>query len=142
MGRGGNTWASISSANRAWLDEKKLNLLVQIGFEPEPDLPHVPLLQDLLKDEEAKQIVNVVSLPTVIGYAHWVAPGVPGERVQALRAAYAATLKDPAFLEEAKKLNMLVRPLSGEQLEDLVKRAAGTPKPVLDRTAKLLNWGS
>lgn len=142
MGRGGNTWASISSANKAWLDDKKLHLLVQIGFKPEPDLPQVPMFQDLLKDEEAKQIVGVVSLPTVIGYAHWVAPGVPKERVQALRAAYAATLKDPAFLEEAKKSNMLVRPLSGEELEDLVKRAAATPKPVLDRTAKLLNWGS
>jgi tripartite-type tricarboxylate transporter receptor subunit TctC len=142
MGRGGNTWASISSANKAWLDDKKLNLLVQIGFKPEPDLPDVPMLQDLLQDEEAKQIVAVVALPTVIGYAHWVAPGVPKERVQALRAAYAATLNDSAFLEEAKKLNMLVRPLSGEELEDLVKRAAATPKPVLDKTAKLLNWGS
>jgi tripartite-type tricarboxylate transporter receptor subunit TctC len=100
------------------------------------------MLQELLQDEEAKQIVAVVSLPTAIGYAHWVAPGVPTERLQALRAAYAATLNDPAFLEEAKKLSMLVRPLSGEELVDLVKRAAATPKPVLDKTAKLLNWGS
>jgi tripartite-type tricarboxylate transporter receptor subunit TctC len=142
MGRGGNTWASISSANKAWLDEKKINLLVQIGFKSEPELTEVPLLIDLVQTPEAKQIVTVVALPTALGYAHWVAPGVPKDRVEALRTAYLATLKDPAFLEEASKASMLVRPQSGAEIEAVVKRAAATPKPVLDKTAQLLNWTS
>lgn len=142
MGRGGNTWASISSANKAWLDDKKINLLVQIGFKSEPELTQVPLLLDLVQSEEAKQIVTVVALPTALGYAHWAAPGVPKERVDALRTAYQATMKDPAFLEEAAKLNMLIRPQSGSELESLVKRAAATPKQVLEKTAQLLNWSN
>jgi tripartite-type tricarboxylate transporter receptor subunit TctC len=140
MGRGGNTWASISSANKAWLDEKKINLLVQIGFQSEPELTDVPLLLDLVPTEEAKQIVTVVALPTAVGYAHWVAPGVPKDRIEALRAAYAATLKDPAFLEEATKANMLIRPQTGAELENLAKKAAATPKSVLEKTAQILQW--
>jgi hypothetical protein len=140
MGRGGNTWASISSGNKAWLDEKKINLLVQIGFKPEPELMQVPMLLELVQGEEAKQIVSLIALPTALGYAHWVAPGVPKERLEALRAAYAATMKDPAFLEEAKKAGMLIRPQSGEEIEAVVKQAAATPKPVLEKTAQILNW--
>jgi tripartite-type tricarboxylate transporter receptor subunit TctC len=140
MGRGGNTWASISSGNKAWLDEKKINLLVQIGFKSEPDLTQVPMLLDLVQGDEAKQIVSLIALPTALGYAHWVAPGVPKERVEALRAAYAATMEDPAFLEEAKKASMLIRPQSGAEIEALVKKAAATPKPVLEKTAQILNW--
>jgi hypothetical protein len=67
---------------------------------------------------------------------------VPKDRVEALRTAYLATLKDPAFLDEANKASMLIRPQSGAEIEAVVKRAAATPKPVLDKTAQLLNWTS
>ncbi|HEX2724445.1 MAG TPA: hypothetical protein VHN20_01355 [Beijerinckiaceae bacterium] len=140
-GRGGNSWASVTANKKQWVDEKKINILVQIGFKPEPDLPNVPLLVDLVKDPDEKQIVAVISLPTVIGFAHWVAPEVPKERVATLRAAYAETLKDPDFLAEAKKMGQLIRPQSGEEIGTLVQKAASTSKPVLERTAKLLGWG-
>jgi tripartite-type tricarboxylate transporter receptor subunit TctC len=139
-GRGGNTWASLLSSNRAWIDEKKLNFLVQIGFEPEPELKHVPLLIDLVKTEEEKQIVTVVTLPTFIGYAHWVSPGVPAERVELLRAAYDATMKDPAFVADAQKSGVLLKVQSGKQIEALVQRAAATPRPIIEKTARLLEW--
>ena len=81
MGPGSATWASIQSSNRSWLDENKLNLLIQIGPGKEPDLALVPMLQDLVDDDESKQIVNLIGLPMGLGYAHWVAPGVPPDRV-------------------------------------------------------------
>src|SRR5262245_2294265 len=140
MGRGGTTWASVQSANRAWLEGNKLNLLVQIGFEKEPELTSVPLLLELVKASDDAQVVKVISLPTVLGYAHWVAPGVPLERVEALRQAYAATLKDPEFIADAQKLNMQLRPQSGAEVSALSKQVTDTPKPVLERTAKLLGW--
>ena len=139
-GRGGNSWASLTSSNQSWIDEKKLNFLVQIDFEPEPEIRNIPLLIDLVKTEEHRQIVTVVSLPTVLGYANWVAPEVPSDRLKALRTAYDATMKDPEFLADAKKLSMILKPQTGEQIESLVKRAAATPKSVLDQTAKLLDW--
>src|SRR5947199_16871 len=87
MGRGGNSWASVQTANKSWVTERKINMLVQVGFEKEPELPDVPLLLDLVKTEEAVSIVKVISLPTAIGLGHWLAPGVPRDRIEALRAA-------------------------------------------------------
>ena len=139
-GRGGNAWASLTSSNRDWIDQKKLNFLVQIGFKPEPEIPQVPMLQDLVKTERDRQIVDLVSLPTVLGYAHWVAPEVPADRVAALRSAYAATLKDPAFLAEARRLGMLLRPATGAEVEAQVAKVASTPKPVLGEAARVLEW--
>ena len=105
-----------------------------------PGLKSVPLLQDVVSNDEDRKVANVVSLPTALGYAHWVAPGVPAERIEALRAAYAATLRDPEFLKEADKLNMQIRPQTGAQMTALSRRVTDTPKAVLARTAKILGW--
>jgi tripartite-type tricarboxylate transporter receptor subunit TctC len=140
MGRGGTTWASVQSANKAWLDGNKLNILLQIGFEKEAELTAVPILQELVTSAEDAQVVKVVSLPTALGYAHWVAPGVPPERIAALSEAYAATLKDPEFLKDAEKASMQIRPQTAAQVSALAQQVTGTPKPVLQRTAKILGW--
>ena len=139
-GRGGNSWSSLLSSNRDWVEQKKLNFLVQIGFEPEPELRAVPMLQSLMKTDDERKIVDLVSLPTVLGYAQWVAPEVPADRVETLRAAYAATMKDPGFLAETRKLGVPLRPDTGAAVETLVKRVANTPKPVLLEAARLLEW--
>jgi len=140
MGRGGTTWASTQSANKAWLEGNKLNLLLQIGFEKEPELTAVPILQELVKAGDDAQVVKVISLPTALGYAHWVAPGVPAERIAALSAAYAATLGDPEFLKDAEKASMQIRPQTADAVSALSKQVTDTPKPVLERTAKILGW--
>src|SRR6267154_1209050 len=98
MGRGGNTWASVTSSNADWIEQKKIIFLVQIGFKSEPEIPQVPLLIDLVKTTQEKQIVTVVTLPTALGYTNWLAPQVPASRMMLLRAAYDATLADKAFL--------------------------------------------
>ena len=139
-GRGGNAWASLASSNRDWIDQKKLNILVQIGFKPEPEIADVPMLQDFVTNDRDRQIVDLVSLPTVLGYAHWVAPEVPADRVAALRSAYAATMKDPAFLAEAQRLSMMLRPATGAEVEAQVAKVASTPKPVLEEAARVLEW--
>jgi hypothetical protein len=140
MGRGGNTWASVTSSNQDWIDQKKINFLVQIGFKSEPEIPQVPLLIDLVKAQQDKQIVTVVTLPTALGYTNWLAPEVPAGRMKLLREAYDATLRDKAFLDEAAKHAMMIRPQTGAEIEALIRQAAVVPKPVLDRTAQLLGW--
>ncbi|MPZ37938.1 MAG: hypothetical protein GEU95_07710 [Rhizobiales bacterium] len=140
MGRGGNSWSSVQTANMSWIKEKKINILLQVGFEKESDLPDVPLLLDLVNDEDKKAVVRVVSLPTVLGYGHWVAPGVPKDRVAMLRRAYAATMKDPEFLKETEKTGMIIRTQAGETLDEVVKKVTMAPKSVLDRTAQILKW--
>jgi len=140
MGRGGNSWSSVQVSNASWIKENKINLLVQVGFEKEPDLPNVPLLLDLVKEDESKGVIRVISLPTAIGYGHWLAPGVPKDRLAALRTAYAAVMKDPEFIKEAEKTRMDIRVQSGAEVEALVNQVIKTPKAVLDRTAQILKW--
>jgi tripartite-type tricarboxylate transporter receptor subunit TctC len=139
-GRGGGAYSSLVSTRPDWLRDRKVNIIAQIGFEKEPDLAEVPLLVELTKSDEQRQIATLVTLPTAIGYNHWVAPEVPAERVAALRAAYAAALKDPDLLAEAKKQSLEIRYKSGQELEAMVKKAADTPKPILDKTAAILGW--
>jgi tripartite-type tricarboxylate transporter receptor subunit TctC len=139
-GRGGGAYSSLVSTKPDWLRDNKLAIICQIGFEKEPDLPDVPLLLDLVKGEEAKQIATVVTLPTAIGYNHWVAPEVPADRVEILRKAYEQALKDPELIAEAAKQSLEIRPKTGEELAAMVKKAAAIPQPILDKTAKILEW--
>jgi len=140
MGRGGNSWSSLQTANASWIKEHKINLLVQVGFQKEPDLPDVPLLLDLVKDEEGKGVIRVISLPTAIGYGHWLAPEVPKDRLSALRSAYVAVMKDPEFIRETEKSRMDIRGQTGAEVEALVNQVIKTPQSVLDRTAHILKW--
>jgi tripartite-type tricarboxylate transporter receptor subunit TctC len=140
MGRGGNSWSSFRTANLSWLKENKVNMLVQVGFKKEAELPQVPLLLDLVKDETSKSVIRVISLPTAIGYGHWLAPEVPKDRLAALRTAYAAVMKDPEFIKEAAKARMDIRFQTGAEVEALIKQVIKTPKPVLDRTTQILKW--
>ncbi|HEY4135159.1 MAG TPA: tripartite tricarboxylate transporter substrate-binding protein [Alphaproteobacteria bacterium] len=139
-GRGGGSYASLMSQKADWVKDGKIAILVQVGTEKEPDLPNVPLLIDLAQTEEQKQIAALVSMPVAIGYNHWVAPGVPADRVKALRDAYQATGKDAAFIADMEKGGFDVRLRSGEQLDALVQEAAKIPQPVLDKTKAILGW--
>jgi tripartite-type tricarboxylate transporter receptor subunit TctC len=140
MGRGGESWASLSSSRPDWRPQKKINILVQVGSRREADLADVPLLDELIGNEADRHLANVISLPTRLGYAYWLPPGVPPARVAALRAAFAATVTDPALLAEAAARRIIVRPQAGADIEALVKQAAATPPEVIAKAVKLLGW--
>jgi tripartite-type tricarboxylate transporter receptor subunit TctC len=140
MGSGGTTWAGLMVSSRDLIAKHMLDFLIQTGARKESELPDVPLFIDLANTGEAKQIISVVSLPSAIGYAHWVAPEVPTERVAILRRAYEVTLADPEFLAEAEKHKLLIRPQTEQKISQLIGQAAGIPKAVLDRTRTILEW--
>src|SRR3712207_5304322 len=102
-GRGSNSWGSWKGTKPDWIRDKKINILVQIGLQKTEDLPDVPLLMDLASNPDDRAVLKLLSSPTTIGRPILAPPGVPAERVKALRAAFDATMKDPAFLEDAKK---------------------------------------
>ncbi len=139
-GRGGGAWSSLVSTRPQWLRDGQVKILAQIGFEKEPDLPGVPLLVDLVKDGEDRQIATLVTLPVAIGYNYWLAPEVPAERVKILRDALAETLKDPEMIAEAKKQSFDIRPKTGADIEKLVRDAGLIPQSVMRKTASILGW--
>ena len=137
-GRGSNAWASWKSTRMDWITDKKVNIIVQIGLKKEPDLPDVPLLVDLAKNEDDKAVLRLLSAPTTIGRPIFTSPGVPEERVKALRAAFDATMKDPEFLADAQKSGFDINPVSGEELQKIVADIVATPKPIADRLQSII----
>jgi tripartite-type tricarboxylate transporter receptor subunit TctC len=134
------SYTSFKAQKQDWIRDNKVNIIAQIGFEKELDLPNAPLLIDLVKTEEEKQIATVVTLPTAIGYGHWLAPEVPASRIKVLREAYAAVVKDPAFVAEAEKQSLEIRPRTGEEIEARIREAANTSAAVLAKTKAILEW--
>ena len=137
-GRGSNSWASWKGTRPDWLRDRKINILVQIGLAKAPDLPDVPLLADLAANEEDRKVLQLLSAPSGIGRPIFTTPGVPAERVKALRDAFDATVKDPRFVEEAQKSGLDLDPVSGEALQKIVEGIIATPKPIADRLASII----
>ena len=137
QGRAGNFFSSLKSGNADWLRDKKITLLAQIGEERDPDFADVPLLQELTTDTEAKQIFRLFSAEIAMGRAFLTTPDVPAERLDALRKAFDATMKDEAFLAEAKTSGMDVRPLRADALTKIANEIASTPKALVERAAQV-----
>jgi tripartite-type tricarboxylate transporter receptor subunit TctC len=130
-GRCGWSWSSIKSTRPAWIAEKKVNALMQIGLTKSDELEGVPLIYDTASDRQ-KQVLKLVLSRLVVGRPFVAPPGVPADRRDALRAAFDATLKDPAFLEEAGKQKLDVNPVSGIAVDTLIRELYATPKDIVD----------
>jgi len=138
-GRCGWSWSSMKSAQASWLTEHKVHILAQLALSKHPDLPDVPLIVDLARTPEEKQILRLIFARQGLGRPFVAPPGIPADRLAALRQGFEATMKDPDFLGEAGKLKLEVNPLTGAQVEDLVKQVyADTPPAVAKRAAALL----
>mgnify|MGYP006271318273 CR=1 FL=1 len=135
--RFGWSWGSLKSRSRSWLDEKKVNIIVQMGLEKAVDLPDVPLIMDFAKNETDRKALEFLFTPQVTAWPLVAPPNVPEARVKMLREAFMQTMKDPAFLAEAQKLSIEVDPVPGEKMQELVARIAGFERPVIDRALEL-----
>ena len=126
-GIGSNPLASLLAASPDWLREKKVSVLVQIGLRREPQLPDVPLLTELGRNDGEREILGFISKAIAIGRPFGVGPGVPNDRVEALRKAFDATVVDPAFIADAAKHGAEIGPSSGTTVQRLVEEVVGAP---------------
>ena len=132
-GRGTNTLTGYATSKPHYLTDKLIVPLIQVGMSKEPELPDVPLLLDQGSKPEDKPLLEYMSRAITVGRPIGTSPGVPPERVAALRRAFDLTLKDPEFLAEAKAQNAEIRPMTGAELEAVVRSLIDAPKSVLDR---------
>lgn len=130
-GRGSVVWSGFKAGWPEWIAEEKVNVLVQLGLAKDSDLPDVPLLLDLAKTPAEAAIFRLISSDVVMGFPVAAPPGTPPERVAQLRAAFAATMADPAFLAEAERRKLHIRPSSGDRVQEIVTSIVGTPKDVV-----------
>ena len=122
-GRCGWSWSSVISTHKAWLDEKKMTVLAQLALQKHPDLPDVPLITELAKTDEQKQILRLIFARQVMGRPYFAPPGIPADRAEALRKAFMETMQDKDFLADAEKAQLEITPVGGEEVQKLVPRS-------------------
>jgi tripartite-type tricarboxylate transporter receptor subunit TctC len=131
----GYAWQSYQAIGSKWFVDKQANILAQFGLEKNPDLPDVPLVDDLVKNPIDKQVLDLIVAPQEFGRPFVAPPGVPADRMAVYRQAFAEVVKDPDFLAKAKALRMVIEPMYADQIENLLARAAAAPKAIRDRAA-------
>ena len=137
-GRCSWSWSSILSGKKDWLDQGLITPFLQLSLEHNPDLPNVPNIMDLAETEEHTQIFRLMFARETLGYPFLGPPDIPADRVTALRRAFADTMRDPAFLDEATRSRLSINPVSGEEIQNLVIELYATPEPVIERTRSIL----
>jgi tripartite-type tricarboxylate transporter receptor subunit TctC len=116
----------------------KIAVPVQMGLKKHVELPDVPNAYDLATKEEDRQLFRLIFGPWAFGRPLLAPPETPKDRVQALRKAFRDTVADPAFMEEAKKINMEIQPTAPDAIEKVVDEILRTPEPVIERARVLL----
>ncbi len=129
-GRVGEAWATLK-ITKNWVATHQVNVLVQIAAARSPDLADVPLLSEFATDQKQKQALDFLSFAPAMGRPLFMPPNTPTDRVAAIRKAFDATMKDEAFLAEAKELHLDVHPASGETLQKIAAETVGMPADVL-----------
>ena len=137
-GRGSNSWAAWKATRPQWIAEKKIVNLVQIGLKRHPELADVPLLLELASNDLDRRAMALISAETAIARAIATTPGAPADRVEALRRAFDATMKDPEFLREAEQQNFDISPASGEEVQKIVAEIVEAGPDVVARAKSII----
>ncbi|MGE5537972.1 MAG: Bug family tripartite tricarboxylate transporter substrate binding protein [Gemmatimonas sp.] len=116
-------WSGIQAQYPYWITEHKVKFLVQVGLERHPDMKDVPLLTDLATNEENLKIFRALSSSDVMGRSVLAPPGLPAQRLEALRRGFDAMVKAPEVVEQAAKQKLDLNPLTGERLTEVVAQS-------------------
>lgn len=134
----GISYSTLKSDHADWLNNKEINIIVQAAVKKDPQLGDVPSLLDLATSEKQHQILELAVAPQALARPFVAPPEIPKARLEALRAAFDATMKDPAFLAAAAKMRLDVNPLAGADIQVLVKQLYDTPKDVVKEAAQAM----
>ncbi len=131
QGRCGWSWSSLQSREKPLLEKHEINIIVQFGLKKHEDLPNVPLVTEIAKDPKTLKAVRLIVSRQSMARPYAAPPGVPSDRLKALRVAFNETTKDKDFLAETAKHHLEVRPTDGQEVEDLVKEIYSAPPDVV-----------
>jgi tripartite-type tricarboxylate transporter receptor subunit TctC len=138
-GLAGLSLDSLLSTNGDWLRDKKINILVQSGFQADSRIPGVPLAIDQAQTQQDRELLQTMFLPYEIARPFAAPPGVPADRARALADALMDTVHDGEFLKDAARANIdVVVPASAEKTLDFIRRIYQAPPSVIARAKSLL----
>jgi tripartite-type tricarboxylate transporter receptor subunit TctC len=135
-------WSSIRTARPDWIPRHLVRILFQYGQRPHPDLAGVPFAPDLIEQEADRILLRAAAAPLGLGRPFAAPPGVPTERLAALRAAMTATFQDPAFRADCLQQRLdCSDPKSGGEIASLIGTAYGTPPDIRKRLIDIYQSG-
>ena len=120
-------WGGLKATKPNWLSDNKVKIIAQLGLNREPELPDVPLLQELAGNDDSKRIIELFSAQLALGRPLYAAPAVPKDRVALLRKAFEDMIVSAEFLEDAERSRYEVQLVSGAELEKIVRNMMATP---------------
>jgi tripartite-type tricarboxylate transporter receptor subunit TctC len=126
-------WSTLKAISEQWIKDKKIRILAQWALRKHPEMPDVPLILEQARTQEQKQALDLALARLEFGRPFFMPPNVPAERVNAIRRAFDATMKDKEFLDEADKLKIEIDPLGGEQVAALIEQIYKTPAATVER---------
>jgi len=124
----GISWSYVKTQKADWLRDGTIRLLLQSGLKPNPEIKEVPSLYDLVKTDEDKEVWDLILAPKAMSRPYVLPPDVPADRVAALRAAFDQLMTDPAFLADMNSLKLEVIPISGTDIESLMRKLYAAPQ--------------
>ncbi len=134
-----NYYSGYLGVRPDWIRDGKITFLATIG-PPRPEVKDIPRMRDLVKPGIDRAMVDLLESNFNVGQAFYVPPGVPKARVNQLRKAFGAMLKDPAFIAEGKKRRVPTISRTWQQVEAAVKIGYGSPPAVAEKLATLLGF--
>jgi tripartite-type tricarboxylate transporter receptor subunit TctC len=137
-GRGSNSWASWKSGHPHWIKDKTIHILVQVGLKRAPDLPNVPLMSDLAKNDADRKYLTFLSSDMGISRPMVTTQDVPADRLAALQKAFRDMMHDKQFLADADKSKRDIEYSSGEEALAIANAMMNADADVLKRASKLL----
>jgi len=137
----GVSWSTLKVSNPDWVQNNRLNVMIQAGTRPQAGLADVPLVIDLAANPDDRALIELLFFAQEMGRPFVMPPDTPKRLVNTIRRAFDAVMKDPAFLAEAQKSLFDVNPLTGEEMEQILRRAYATPKALVQRAAELNGSG-
>jgi tripartite-type tricarboxylate transporter receptor subunit TctC len=129
---------AVLVAHPDWVRDGTAAILYQNALKRAPQIPQVPTLSELMLTDEGRTIARVVAGMAEIGRSILVTPGVPAERVAALRAAFQDMLKDPNFIAACTQRNLTLDPGTGEDMDTITQDTMSLPRPTVDALSALL----
>ena len=131
-------WSTLKAINANWIAERKIRILAQWALTKNPELNDVPMFFDIARTDDERAALRLMLARLEYGRPFFLPPNVPAPRVEALRRAFDATMKDPEYIAEADRLKIDLDPLTGEQVAQLVEQVSRTPRQTVEKVRAAL----
>ena len=139
-GRCGSLVSSITSTRPDWIPQKKIYVPFQVALERNPLFPDSPAIAEFAKDEHTKKVLELLLAHMSMDKPIVLPPGVPAERVALLRAAFHATMNDPAFMADAQRQRITIKEVAGDKVAQILKAAYAMPPDVVEAAKQAMDF--